>query len=160
MKKFVSFLLIFSLCLPISSFAYSRNEIPPLAEGETWYPASDIATFEDANDACLLTDHLPPSGYRYIGCAKGDSTVDANRLNQTLTFSALIPGLGKISTVISLLSFGISVSDYLSYGRQLSSYTRYMWANSTGRYWYHVVWVDDFDNDGQVEYVTCQVERA
>lgn len=160
MKKFVSFLLIFSLCLPISSFAYSRNEIPPLAEGETWYPASDIATCEDANDACLLTDHLPPSGYRYIGCAKGDSTVDADRLKETLTFSAHIPGLGNISKVIELLAFGISVSDYLSYGRQLSSYTKFMWANNTGCYWFHVVWVDDFNNDGQVEYITCQVERA
>ena len=164
MKKLISILLSITLILSLS-FSVLANEtnhelLPPAGEGEIWFPASEIMLLEDANDACGITGHIPPSGYRYLGYYKGDSSIEADIAGGTLTVLAFIPGIGTISSVFSVILLGITMDEYLSYGQRLSTYYRYTWQNDNGDYWYHIVWVADINHDGKDEYLTCRIEKV
>lgn len=162
MKKlislFLSIAMMFSLSIPAFAYEPDSEQPSPGLEGEVWIPANGIMLLEEPNEACGLTGHIPPAGYRYLGSYQGDSSIEVDIAAGTLTVLSFIPGMGYVTGVFSLMLLGITMDEYLTYGQRLSTYYRYAWVKDYNDYWYHVVWVADLNGDGHDEYLTCRVE--
>ncbi len=163
-RRFISLVLTFAICLGMCVPAFakdssiSESSLPPgVDETEAWFPANGVMLLEEANDACGITDHLPPSGYRYRGYSTGDSSVDADIVGGICTIVGFVPGFGTLSMAFSAMLLTVTMREYLLYGARLTTYNKYIWEKN-GSYWYHVVWTADSDGDGVKEYITCVVE--
>ncbi len=162
--NFIAGILCCALVLTISvpAFADTTQSLPSnvvLYEGETWIPPSELTPFhsvlrESENSDCGKTDHLAPKGYRYVGCVKGDSVVDSFIAGVSATIIGFVPGIGTITTIISLGLATEGLLNYLEEGRVRTTYYKYIW-QSGNQTWTHIIWTYP-DSTGE-KYLTCEV---
>lgn len=128
-----------------------------LREGEIWIPASEteniIVPREDANSDCGKTGHIPPRGYTYVGCKKGNTYADFIS-NSSAIISIIILGFAVLSALIDLgFRLDTSVID--------GDYSIYVWTNGS-KYWEHAVGYCTYTNTiGQnvTRYVNCEIRE-
>ncbi len=160
MKRFVSLVLALAMIMSLSISAFASDHSSSAIDDDISIDVlpSPIAVLrEDPNEACGISSHRPPAGYRYVGSTSGNSQVELVVTAIGCNLVGLIPGLGTLMFVISsgvaLSELEKCLNDDILYGR----YYKYEWSNGTN-HWYHIVWVTDYDHDGIDNYVTCKVE--
>ena len=162
-KKIISLLLICSMMLGVCPVAWAveKNEVGAIAGTDE----EIVVSLEESqailsilreieNSECGVSSHIAPSGYRYVGCTKGNSVVDAMVTEAGGMIMAHIPGLG---TIYALISASLALDTFLNWmdeGRIRTTYYKYTWRNG-GKEWTHVVWV--YNDKGQDKYLACEV---
>ena len=168
-KRFISFLLAAVMCVlscaPVFALGNTTTldaSLPEgivLREGEIWIPASEfdniVSPLEDANSDCGKTGHIPPNGYRYVGCKKGNTDVD-NLVVSAGGFlaSLIVPDFG---TLVGLIGVGLALDTSEIDG----DYSIYTWTNGS-MYWEHAVGYCTYTTaSGKTvtEYVNCEIRH-
>lgn len=163
-----SALMALNLCSPV--FACSHDNVN-LSKATPFGPAEPSTSLtvvslnsvllptvlrEDPNAACGIPSHIPPSNYRYVGCTHGNTQVEIAVTGIGAALVGIIPQLGLL---MATLSAGVTLSellDYLDNGILLGEYYKYTWTDGT-HYFYHIVWVSDYDGDGHDTFLACKV---
>lgn len=139
----LAMIMCLTLCVPamaVTTDSTNNDSRPPcVEENETWFPANGIMPMED--ESCRL-GHQPPKGYYiYEGKSTGNTSVEGNILGATLLLIGFIPGLGTISGVCALALLPETVcAHFATYPNAPGMYTKYLYSNGKGSYYYHVIW--------------------
>ena len=162
MKKLVSLILalslVFSMMAP--SFAVNDNnsttdDLPYwVEEGETWHPASEIATCED--DGCPQS-HFAPKGYTYQGYTEGNSIFDSFVQGGLVKLVGNLPGIGLIVKIIDAATTLEWLIPLAETGYLPTTYHKYVYTNGS-LYWHHYNWYYRSPSDKLFRHLTCDVK--
>ena len=112
MKRFVSLVLALAMIMSLSISAFASDHSSSAIDDDISIDVlpSPIAVLrEDPNEACGISSHRPPAGYRYVGSTSGNSQVELVVTAIGCNLVGLIPGLGTLMPFLSWKNVSMTI---------------------------------------------------